>query len=79
MRIIILLLTGLFLSHICTGQKKMSRIKQEIIRSVENNKTELTELSDKIWALAETAFEETESARLLADFVKLISLLHNVI
>ncbi|MGB3465824.1 MAG: amidohydrolase [Cyclobacteriaceae bacterium] len=48
----------------------MSRINQEIIRSVENHNPELIALSDKIWALAETAFEEDESAKLLADFAQ---------
>lgn len=52
------------------GQKKVSKTKKAIIASVQSHEQELIELSDKIWALAETAFEETKSAELLADFAE---------
>ncbi|MEM8527151.1 MAG: amidohydrolase [Bacteroidota bacterium] len=50
--------------------QKIPPSKQAIINSVENHKTALIDLSDQIWALAETAFEETESSALLADYAK---------
>lgn len=53
-----------------SGQNTLSKSKQDIINSVETHKAELIALSDQIWALAETAFEETESAKLLADFAE---------
>jgi aminobenzoyl-glutamate utilization protein B len=48
----------------------MSKSKQAIINSVENHKENLIQISDDIWALAETAFEETESAKILADYAE---------
>ncbi|MEN0046484.1 MAG: amidohydrolase [Bacteroidota bacterium] len=50
--------------------QKMPAQKQAIVNSVEKHKTNLIDLSDQIWALAETAFEETESSELLADYAE---------
>jgi aminobenzoyl-glutamate utilization protein B len=52
------------------GQKKLSKNKQFIIHSVESHKADLIALSDQIWALAETAFKEYQSSKLLADYVE---------
>ena len=41
--------------------------KQEAVFSVEKQNAELVKLSDRIWALAETALRETKSSALLAD------------
>lgn len=41
--------------------------KQEMVRLIEKRRTELIELSDRIWRFAETALRETQSAKLLAD------------
>lgn len=56
----------------CTGvlAQKMPAEKRGIVASVDQRSKDLIKLSDKIWALAETAFEETESARLLADYAE---------
>ncbi|WP_300434585.1 amidohydrolase [Christiangramia sp.] len=65
----------LFLSFLLTSsfgiaQQQISKDKKDLINTIETKKQELTELSDKIWALAETAFEEHKSAELLADFAE---------
>ncbi|MGH7599459.1 MAG: amidohydrolase [bacterium] len=44
--------------------------KSEIITSVEKHKSELINLSDQIWALAETALKENKSSKLLADYAE---------
>ena len=50
--------------------QKMDKTKKEIINSVENHKEEIISISDKIWALAETSFEEFESSKLLSDYAE---------
>ncbi|MBZ9730834.1 amidohydrolase [Salegentibacter sp. JZCK2] len=52
------------------SQEKLSETKQKIVKTVETQESELISLSDEIWALAETAFEENESAKLLADYAE---------
>ena len=44
--------------------------KRAVVASIEQRQEELIGLSDRIWALAEVAFEETESAQLLADYAE---------
>jgi aminobenzoyl-glutamate utilization protein B len=48
----------------------MSKTKKAIITSVEKHEAELIKISDKIWALAETAFEEHQSSKLLSDYAE---------
>lgn len=55
-----------FLGH----SQKMSKNKKAVIASVENHKENLIKLSDSIWALAETAFNETKSAEVLASYAE---------
>lgn len=50
--------------------QKMNKNKKSVIASVENHKEQLIKISDSIWALAETAFDETESSRILADYAE---------
>ncbi|NJB35446.1 amidohydrolase [Croceivirga sp. JEA036] len=50
--------------------QKVSKNKQAVISAVENHKEHLITLSDSIWALAETAFEESKSAELLASYAE---------
>ncbi|MAD96996.1 MAG: peptidase M20 [Flavobacteriaceae bacterium] len=52
------------------GQKKLSKNKKALLASVEKHKKELIKISDEIWAHAETAFEETQSAKILADYAE---------
>lgn len=49
---------------------KINANKKAVIASVESKKDQLTELSDKIWAYEEVAFQETQSAKALADFAE---------
>jgi aminobenzoyl-glutamate utilization protein B len=51
-------------------KKKISKSKQAIIASVEKHKENLIKISDDIWALAETAFEEHESSKILANYAE---------
>ncbi|MFS4447830.1 amidohydrolase [Maribacter sp. 2307UL18-2] len=50
--------------------QKMSKNKKAITASVEKHKAELIKISDAIWAAAETAFEESESSKILADYAE---------
>ncbi|NHF60260.1 amidohydrolase [Flavobacteriaceae bacterium TP-CH-4] len=50
--------------------QKMSKNKKAVIESVEKHKAELIKISDSIWALAETAFEEEQSSKVLADYAE---------
>ncbi len=66
-----LLLTCFILSlSISAQQKKLSKNKAKITASVEKHKSDLISISDEIWANAETAFEETKSSNLLADYAE---------
>jgi aminobenzoyl-glutamate utilization protein B len=52
------------------AQTKISKTKQAIIASVEKHEANLIKISDEIWALAETAFEEHTSSKLLSDYAE---------
>ncbi len=52
------------------GQNEISKTKQAILASVENHEANLIKISDKIWKLAETAFEENQSSELLANYAE---------
>jgi aminobenzoyl-glutamate utilization protein B len=52
------------------AQKKMSKTKKAIIASVEKHEADLIKISDDIWALAETAFEENQSSKILSDYAE---------
>ena len=51
-------------------KKKNSKSKQAVIASIEKHKENLIKISDDIWELAETAFEEHESSKILADYAE---------
>lgn len=53
-----------------SAQNGMNANKKAVINSVENHSDKLIEISDKIWAHAETAFRETASSKLLADYAE---------
>ncbi|MDT0539499.1 amidohydrolase [Croceitalea sp. P059] len=65
----ILTILCIFAAFGVTAQK-ISSNKKAVIASVEKHKTELIKISDSIWALAETAFNESESSRILADYAE---------
>jgi aminobenzoyl-glutamate utilization protein B len=60
----------LFVSITSFAQKEMSKNKKALLTSVEKHKNELIKISDEIWGLAETAFEETKSAEILASYAE---------
>ena len=53
-----------------SAQKKLPKNKSLIKQSVEKHQANLIEISDAIWASAETAFEEHKSSKLLADYAE---------
>ena len=67
---ILSLLFCLVFSFVATAQKKLPKIKAQIAKSIEKHKAELIKISDAIWANAETAFEEHNSSKLLADYAE---------
>lgn len=70
MKKITIMLLVLFVSVNSFGQKKLSKNKKALINSVEKHKTALIRISDQIWNSAETAFEETKSAEILASYAE---------
>ena len=44
--------------------------KKAVVASVDAQREEMIAMSNEIWALAETAFEETRSAQILADYAR---------
>jgi len=64
------LLLGVLVVSPTFSQKKLTKSKTAIVASVEKHQAALIDLSDQIWALAETAFEENKSAKLLADYAE---------
>lgn len=51
-------------------QNKLSANKQAILASVEKHKNELIQLSNQVWAFAESALREKESANVLSNYAK---------
>ena len=66
----VLLLLLCFALNFSFSQNKMNSTKKDIIASVEKHKGNLIKISDAIWAIAETAFEETKSAEILAAYAE---------
>ncbi len=60
----------LLLAGASASAQKVSKAKRAVMASVETHRNELIALSDSIWALAETAFQESGSAALLADYAE---------
>ncbi|WP_425589997.1 amidohydrolase [Flagellimonas algarum] len=48
----------------------MTSSKKKVISSIENHESDLIAISDSIWELAETAFNESGSSRILADYAE---------
>jgi len=69
MKKFLLLLLSLALTQTMQSQR-MSSSKKAIVASVEAHKDKLIAISDSIWALAETAFEEDDSAEILASYAE---------
>lgn len=69
MKKIFFLLFGLTATLPVVAQK-MTASKKSVVQSVEAHQDELIAISDSIWALAETAFQETGSSKILADYAE---------
>lgn len=65
---VFLLLSNLLLAQ--TPAKVLSESKQAVLRSVDTHSSALTGLSDQIWGFAETALQERQSAKVLADYAE---------
>jgi aminobenzoyl-glutamate utilization protein B len=66
---IVVVLT-LFAVGLSFSQAKLNSTKKAIMASVEKHKANLIQISDEIWGLAETAFEEHQSSKILADYAE---------
>ena len=69
-----LTLSFLFLFSITIYSQDYNQTKKNIIKSIENHEEEIIKISDKIWELAETAFNEHESSKLLQIMQRLMVL-----
>ena len=69
-KIISLCVLALFLLPGLLQSQNLTKNKKELLKSIEKHEANLIEISDKIWSLAETAFEENASAKILADYAE---------
>lgn len=66
----VLLFTILLVMSTPLAAQKLKATKKAILTNLDGQRQELIALSDAIWAHAETAFEESESSKLLADYAE---------
>lgn len=70
------IVSGLLLIALCAACSTQKQIvtdvdsKSAVISSVDRHASDLIAMSDEIWALAETAFEETKSSKILSDYAE---------
>ena len=60
----------LFSVNLINSQKDLSNINSHILKSIDKHSSNLIKISDQIWELAETAFNEYESSKILADYAR---------
>ena len=60
----------LFLWINLINSQELSNINSQILKSIDKHSSNLIKISDQIWELAETAFNEHESSQILADYAK---------
>ena len=65
---IILSLLFIFSLNMIFSQSNTLEINKDIEKSIQKHSSKLIDISDKIWNLAETAFNEHESSKILADY-----------
>ncbi len=58
------------ITTMAAAQQKLPRKKTMILNAVDHHEKNLIHISDSIWSLAETAFEEYSSSKLLADYAE---------
>ena len=59
-----------FLATSIIYSQKLDKTKKNIISSIENHKSEIIKISDQIWKLAELAFDEHKSSKILSDYAE---------
>ncbi len=64
-----ILILSLLITSFVSAQR-MDKDKKEVIASIESKQEQLISISDEIWALAETAFNEEGSSKILADYAE---------
>ncbi|MGB5659479.1 MAG: amidohydrolase [Thermoanaerobaculia bacterium] len=69
-RIIVLLSCGLILCTSISFGGEASPAKQAAVESIDRQQPEMIQMADQIWAFAETALREVQSAALLADYAE---------
>lgn len=73
MRSLLTLVLALLITAVYAQKSKaptLSANKKSVIQSVDTHTQEMTGISDKIWAAAETAFNESQSSKLLSDYAE---------
>ena len=66
----IFLFSIFFLFPIKFKAQKLNKVKKNIVKSIDNHQENIINISDKIWELAETAFNEYESSKILSDYAE---------
>jgi aminobenzoyl-glutamate utilization protein B len=70
MRNLYILLFTIFATNLIAQKQKNNSNKSAVIQSVDKHQKELIDLSDQIWAYAETALKEFKSSKTLADYAE---------
>ena len=69
-KIYLILLSFFLATHLVISQSNLNKLKSEIVNSVEKHSENLINISNEIWELAETAFNEHESSKILSDYAE---------
>ena len=70
MRYYILTILTFLIATSINHSQELDETKKNIISSIENHEIEIIKISDQIWELAETAFNEFKSSKLLSDYAE---------
>ena len=70
MRYYILSILTFLLATSINHSQELDETKKNIISSIENHQSEIIKISDQIWELAELAFNEYESSKILSDYAE---------
>ena len=70
MRYYILSILTFLLATSINHSQELDETKKNIISSIENHQGEIIKISDQIWELAELAFNEYESSKILSDYAE---------
>ena len=70
MRCYILSILTFLLATSINHSQELDETKKNIISSIENHQSEIIKISDQIWELAELAFNDYESSKILSDYAE---------